>query len=50
MEFSKANHDLQIVIDPYSFLQYVSKYVTKGEAGMSELMAAINNNNIFQGL
>ena len=41
MELFRANHDLQICVDPYAAGQYVSKYITKNEAGTSRLMKAI---------
>ena len=41
MELFQANHDLQICVDPYAAGQYVSKYITKNEAGTSRLMKAI---------
>ena len=34
--------DLQICIDPYAATQYVTKYVTKSESGMSMLLKAIH--------
>ena len=37
-----ANHDIQIVIDPYSVGQYVLGYVTKNESGASRLLKAVN--------
>ena len=42
MNIFKSNHDLQLCIDPYSATQYMTKYVTKVEAGISELLKAIN--------
>ena len=41
MELIQANHDIQICVDPYAACQYISKYITKNEAGTSRLMKAI---------
>ena len=37
----QANHDLQLCIDPYACVQYVSKYITKNEAGKSQLLMTV---------
>ena len=42
MRLHRANHDLQMCIDPYSVVQYMNKYITKSESGMSELLRAID--------
>ena len=42
MIIHEANHDIQIVIDPYAATQYVTKYITKNEAGTSALLKAID--------
>ena len=42
-----ANHEIQIVIDPYAATQYVTKYITKNEAGTSELMKAIDRDTNY---
>ena len=39
-----ANHDLQVVVDQYAVAQYIVGYVTKNEAGMSQLLKNINDN------
>ena len=43
MSLFKSNHDCQICIDPYAATQYITKYVTKSESGMSLLLKAIND-------
>ena len=43
MALFKSNHDCQICIDPYAATQYITKYVTKSESGMSLLLKAIND-------
>ena len=50
MRLHKANHDLQICIDPYSCAQYICGYLTKNESGMSKLLKAVNEetNNLKQ--
>ena len=42
MRLFVANHDIQIVIDPYAATQYVTGYITKNEAGQSALLKAVN--------
>ena len=42
MQLFKANHDLQICIDPYAAAQYICGYLTKNESGMSKLLRAVN--------
>ena len=39
-----ANHDLQVVVDQYAVAQYIVGYLTKNEAGMSQLLKNINDN------
>ena len=39
----KANHDLQLCIDPHGAAQYMFNNLTKSESGMSVLNKAINN-------
>ena len=39
-----ANHDLQVVVDQYAVAQYIVGYLTKNEAGMSQLLRNINDN------
>ena len=41
MEIHEANHDVQIVCDPYGCVQYVCDYLTKGEGGVSKLLEEI---------
>ena len=43
MSLFRSNTDLQICIDPYATGNYVCKYMTKAEAGQSELLHAISN-------
>ena len=45
MEIHEANHDLQMVTDPYACAEYICDYLTKGEAGVSKLLQEINNEN-----
>ena len=42
MRLHLANHDFQIVIDPYGALQYMMNYLTKSEAGTSRMLKAVN--------
>ena len=42
MQLFKANHDLQICIDPYAAAQYICGYLTKNESGMSKLLKAVD--------
>ena len=42
MSIFEANHDLQLCIDPYAATQYISKYITKNEAGKTLLLQAID--------
>ena len=42
MEIHEANHDMQMVVDPYSCCEYVCDYLTKGEAGVSKIFQAVN--------
>ena len=39
-----ANHDVQMVVDQYACAQYICGYLTKNEAGMSNLLKNINDN------
>ena len=39
-----ANHDLQVVVDQFAVAQYIVGYLTKNEAGMSQLLKNINDN------
>ncbi len=34
----RANHDVQAPLDPYGMIEYICKYVTKGNTGMSVTM------------
>ena len=43
MQIHEANHDLQLVSDPYACAEYICDYLTKGEAGMSKVLQAIND-------
>ena len=43
MRVHKANHDLQICIGQYSCAQYICRYLTKNEEGMSKLLKAVND-------
>ena len=43
MQVHEANHDLQVVSDPYACAEYICDYLTKGEAGMSKVLQAISN-------
>ena len=43
MRVFQANMDLQICIDPYAATNYVCKYITKSESGMSLFLKAIND-------
>ena len=38
-----ANHDIQLVVDEYACAQYICGYLTKNEAGMSQLLKNIND-------
>ena len=42
MRLQNANHDIQIVIDPFTAGQYVCGYMTKNEAGQSRFLQAVN--------
>ena len=42
MKLQVANHDLQIVIDPYAAGQYILGYLTKNESGQSRLLKLVN--------
>ena len=42
MKLQMANHDLQIVIDPYAAGQYILGYLTKNESGQSKLLKLVN--------
>ena len=37
-----ANHNIQIISDPYACAEYATVYITKQEGGMSEVLKAIN--------
>ena len=43
MEIHEANHDLQCIVDPYACAEYVTDYLTKGEAGISKVLQSIND-------
>ena len=43
MQIHQANHDIQIVSDPYACAEYVCDYVTKAESGMSKVLQAVND-------
>ena len=43
MNLHNANHDVQIVVDPYTVGQYILGYVTKSESGKSRLLKAVND-------
>ena len=47
MILHQANHDIQLVIDPYAATQYVTKYITKNEAGTSQLLKAIDEETSY---
>ena len=38
-----ANHDVQMVVDQYACAQYICGYLTKNEAGMSNLLKNVND-------
>ncbi len=42
MELHEANHDMQIVCDPYGCIQYVCDYLTKGETGVSKILQELS--------
>ena len=42
MRLFKANHDLQICIDPYAAAPYIAGYLPKNERGMLKLLKAVN--------
>ena len=41
MRVFQSNHDLQICLDPYAAGQYMTKYITKNEAGSSRFLQAV---------
>jgi len=41
MKIQKANHDIQICIDPYAVAQYIIGYLSKNESGLSLLCKKI---------
>ncbi len=43
MEVHEANHDLQMVVDPYACAEYVTDYLTKAEAGISKVLKAVDD-------
>ena len=43
MHIHEANHDIQLVSDPYACAEYVCDYMTKAEGGMSKVLQAIND-------
>ena len=44
MLIHEANHDVQMVVDQFACAQYICGYLTKNEAGMSNLLKNINDN------
>ena len=46
MQISQANNNVQVVVDQYGCVQYVSKYVTTNEAGTSRLLNAVNEQSL----
>ena len=43
MQIHEANHDIQLVSDPYACAEYICDYMTKAEGGMSKVLQAIND-------
>ena len=43
MQLHEANHDIQLVSDPYACAQYIYNYLTKAEGGMNKVLKAIND-------
>ena len=43
MQIHEANHDIQLVSDPYACAEYVCDYMTKAEGGMSKVLQSIND-------
>ena len=42
MKLHDANHDIQLVSDPFACCEYVTDYITKAEEGMSQVLKTIN--------
>ena len=46
MSIHDANHDIQIVSDPWACGEYMTDYITKAEQGMSPVLESLNRNEI----